>query len=235
MQSIKPLSAVTPVATTQAIFPFLQHAFLPAGIVGNDNTDVVGGVIVTDASGWAQPEAGKFRAAGIIQTVSGSAFVAPGLSDFMLISVGNANSAGITVSLGDAADSGPGVSLASGATNLVTLNATDYHTVAALSDTTSVTAMAVTRTGNTVAKYGCDDATAPFAAAAGTPLGAGIAASWGALSANAAFTSNSSSWYTGVYFCVFTSGLPAAADIKLALTWMSMNPGYLPPWWAGKE
>lgn len=230
MQTIKPLSAVD-VATTQANFPALVMALLPDNISGNALSCAVSDLVLTNSAGWVV-SGDTFRSDGASSiTVAGST-PALGTDDFMLVTVGTFTAVQGELILGDELN-GPGMSLRP-TTGYITLNGTDYHDVPALSTTAALTVVAQTRTGNTVAKYGYTDS-AVQAAVAGTPFGAGIAASWAALNTSGwTFPTASNANYTGVFLFSFTSGLPSAADIRNGLTWMAQNPGKVYPGWVGK-
>ena len=234
MQAIKPLSAES-IAVSASKYPALAMAFLPSGINGSVLTDVLGNVVVTlSGDVWAQPAAGQFRrgASGTIASVAGT-LPAMGTSDFIAIAAGLFNSGTINTSLGDITTDGVGIDIRGGSSTGLVLNATNYHTTGALATVAQTEVLALTRSGNTSVKYGAT------ASVWNTPVNGvatlEISTSGGALdTANWAFTSNASSYYSGIYLLKFASGLPSAADIKLALLWMAKNPGELPPWWVGK-
>jgi len=233
-QLIKPLSAVD-LATTAANFPALKHAFTLAGLGDSDTTltDSVSGVVLTSSGTFSRIGTDAFNNyLNIIDTVTGT-FAAAGTSDFMLVSIGNmTTSQGVT--LGDTAGTtGPGLIAKPGASNRVGLDESNYHVIGALSDTADLTGVAVTRSGNVTAKYGCDSSAILSAVAGSATLD--ISTAWPALASAADITSanETSTYLTGAFFFVFTGGLPGVSSINQGISWMSQNPGKVFPGWAG--
>ena len=233
-QLIKPLSAVD-LATTAANFPALKHAFTLAGLGDSDTTltDPVSGVVLNSSGTFSRiGSAGFNNYLNTITSVTG-AFAAPGTSDFMLVSIGDmTTSQGVT--LGDAAGTaGPGLIAKPGAANRVSLDTANYHIIGAMSDTTNLTGVAVTRSGNVTAKYGCDNSAILSAVAGVVTLD--ISTAWPALASAADITNAAAttSYLTGAFFFVFTNGLPGVSSINQGISWMSQNPDKVYPGWAG--
>lgn len=220
-------------ALTKANFPCLIEAFIDTGISGNNLVGTLGTITMNSDVGWIQPGANQFRSeVGATFTPSGT-WEAIGTRHAILMQIGVFNTQAINTRLGAVATTSS-IGVRGGTATDIRYDGSNEATFAAVSGATYPIQAVATLLDQTTAngearRYVVDD---------GVELGVVTATNTGDISKNypafstnvgdAAFTSNTSSYYTGI-FLLAISAVPADAFMFAALKWMIANPKKLYP------
>lgn len=233
MHLVKPLSAID-LEINRDNFPALRHAFTAEGLDGTALHDLVGDIVITNASGWELKAGGKFGAVSGIQAATGTG-MAPGTNDFAMIVVGDL-SMGNEIAFGEYSVDGPSITYRPGIQidSLVRTDS-DYGGLAVLSNTANILAGAtvIKPSANAASKYGVK-ATSQLAVVGPTAAGAGTYnGAWGALDISAdggvSWVSSTAAGASGAFLFVFERGAPSDRLMFEALHWMAVHPGKIYP------